>query len=360
MKYAVISDIHGNSEALKATIADAIANKCTGFIFLGDYGTDFPGIHEVLNMVRWCQQNYPTYVIKGNREEYILDYLSGKQLDWENNPTKKIIVNDANSMTREDKNFIRSLKSAEIVNLPNIGKVALAHSSNINEEIKAAIDRSEIKTILFGHSHTAGVWHSGTCDYYNPGSAGLSKDGVSSTYAIMDQKDNKVSFNIRSVNYDIEKEKELIDSSPDLSGPNAAYIAELTKMSMAVGRPMSVYFFGELFRLNATYKKAQETNSEPDYSPLEESVEKVYILLSGITIDLNKNIMPGIDMDIRRNYPFSNGTMDINNILDYELENLEINYKDVPKELISIAFANIEYYYTKEFASKYSRDKKYR
>lgn len=360
MRYAVISDIHGNSEALKATIADAIASKCTAFIFLGDYGTDFPGIHEVLNMVRWCQKNYPTYVIKGNREDYILDYLNGNKPDWENNPTKKIIMSDVASMTNEDKEFIRSLNSAEIVNLPNIGKVALSHSTNLNSEIMDAINRGEITTILFGHSHTAGVWHSGNCDYYNPGSAGLSKDNVSSTYAILEQRENRISFDIKAVDYDIEKESALIDSKPELSGLDAAYIAELTKMSMAVGRPMSVYFFGELHRLNAIYKKAQETNTEPDYSPLEENIEKVYILLSGITIDRNDNIMPGIDIDIREHYSFSNKPMDINNLRDYSVDHLEFNYNSVPSELIPIAFANIEYYYSKEFAQKYNRDKLYR
>ncbi|MDE5539790.1 MAG: metallophosphatase family protein, partial [Bacilli bacterium] len=338
MKYAVISDIHGNSEALKATIASAIENKCTGFVFLGDYGTDFPGIHEVLAMVRWCQQNYPTYVIKGNREEYILEYLNGSHPDWENNPTKKIIMSDIVSLSEEDKEFIRSLSSAAIVNLPNIGKVAISHSINLNAEIKEAINTGEIKTVLFGHSHTAGTWHSGSCDYYNPGSVGLSKDGTTSTYAILEQRENKIYFDIKVVNYDIEKENELIDSKPELSGPSAAYIAELTKMSMAVGRPMSIYFFGELHRLNAIYKKAQETNSEPDYSPLDESIEKTYILLSGISIDSNNNIMPSIDIDIRQTYPFSNNKMDINNLRDYHVDYLEFNYDSVPNELIPIAF----------------------
>ncbi len=360
MKYAVISDIHGNSEALKATIDDAITNGCNAFIFLGDYGTDFPGIHEVLNMVRWCQNNYPTYVIKGNREEYILDYINGKVPDWKNNPTKKIIVHDAEAMNEEDKSFIRNLKAAEIVNLPNIGKVALSHNSNLNAEIKEAMESGEIKNILFGHSHTAGVWHSGECDYYNPGSAGLSKDGVSSTYAIMEQREGKLSFDIKAINYDIAREEELIDSIPELSGEDGAYIAELTKMSMMVGRPMSVYYFGELFRLNNIYKKSLETNTPPDYSPLEDEVEKVYILLSGITIDLNKNIMPAIDMDIRANYPVSNNAMDINKLRDYTVDHLEFDYKDVPKELLSIAYQNIEYYYAKEFAKKYERDKMYR
>lgn len=52
MKYALISDIHGNLPALKAVINDARENKVDHFIFLGDYciGLGYP--NEVVDCIR--------------------------------------------------------------------------------------------------------------------------------------------------------------------------------------------------------------------------------------------------------------------------------------------------------------------
>ena len=36
MRFAILSDIHSNLEALKAVLADAHAQACTDFVCLGD------------------------------------------------------------------------------------------------------------------------------------------------------------------------------------------------------------------------------------------------------------------------------------------------------------------------------------
>jgi len=42
MKYAIISDIHGNSFALEAVIKDAREQAAEAYIFLGDYCSALP------------------------------------------------------------------------------------------------------------------------------------------------------------------------------------------------------------------------------------------------------------------------------------------------------------------------------
>ena len=42
MKYALISDIHGNLPALQATMADAKRRGVDCFVFLGDYIGELP------------------------------------------------------------------------------------------------------------------------------------------------------------------------------------------------------------------------------------------------------------------------------------------------------------------------------
>ena len=72
MKYACLSDIHGNIEAFNACVKDAFQKGIDGFIFLGDYVTDFPFENEVLDKIQEIEANYPCYIIKGNVdvEEY--------------------------------------------------------------------------------------------------------------------------------------------------------------------------------------------------------------------------------------------------------------------------------------------------
>ena len=54
-RFIILSDIHGNYEALKASVDDAINNyhtQISGFILLGDYTCDFLEGHEVIELIK--------------------------------------------------------------------------------------------------------------------------------------------------------------------------------------------------------------------------------------------------------------------------------------------------------------------
>ena len=74
MKFAVLSDIHGNNFALTAVIADTQKENVNDILFLGDLITDFAqGTRAVLDTV----QNLDAHVIKGNREGYMIGNSNG-------------------------------------------------------------------------------------------------------------------------------------------------------------------------------------------------------------------------------------------------------------------------------------------
>lgn len=79
IKVAVISDIHGNSVALKAVIKDAEQNNVEDYVFLGDLVNDLPFGNETLEIVR----NISNKVLKGNKEQYFIEY-DKEQYDWKN------------------------------------------------------------------------------------------------------------------------------------------------------------------------------------------------------------------------------------------------------------------------------------
>ena len=51
MKYALISDVHGNMPALQAVIADADKMDVTHFAFLGDFCVGLAYPNEVLDII---------------------------------------------------------------------------------------------------------------------------------------------------------------------------------------------------------------------------------------------------------------------------------------------------------------------
>lgn len=358
VKYAVISDVHGNSEALRATITSAISSGCNAFIFLGDYGTDFCEIHEVLEMIRWCQKNYPTYVIKGNREDYIIDYLDGKHPDWEKDPTRKALFLNISNMTDDDINYIRSLPRYICTELYGIGKVIMSHTLNLVPELQEEIDAGKVNILLFGHSHSSGNWYSSGCNIYNPGSAGLSDDRVNCTYGILDKRENKCSFEIKIVEYNLGISFELLNRNEELSGAKAGYKSELLKMSLIIGQQMTVHFLVELQRLNAIRLKALEKNVDPDYSPLDD-YETLFLQLKNVNVDQNGIYLPIFDYSFRNTFNHLTNQMLVDKPFSFGVPVFEKSFKDMPNELVDVAYKNMCIYFFKELERRREIDKSF-
>lgn len=79
MKYAVISDIHGNIDALKAVLVDATAHEVDHFVFVGDYCSYLPYPNEVVDVIRAIDNKT---IIKGNEEDYFAVYRTQDPATW--------------------------------------------------------------------------------------------------------------------------------------------------------------------------------------------------------------------------------------------------------------------------------------
>lgn len=66
MKYAIISDVHGNAHALKLALEDARRKGAEGFLFAGDYCISAPWANEVVDLIRSLPE---AYVIRGNNDD---------------------------------------------------------------------------------------------------------------------------------------------------------------------------------------------------------------------------------------------------------------------------------------------------
>ena len=68
MRYALISDIHGNLPALQAVINDAKNKGIDRYFFLGDYYLSVPYPNEVASVLRNFEH---AFIISGNEEIHI-------------------------------------------------------------------------------------------------------------------------------------------------------------------------------------------------------------------------------------------------------------------------------------------------
>lgn len=254
MKIAIISDIHGNLEALKSVFSD-IKNKGIEKIYcLGDVVAKGCHQHECLELVKEkCE-----VVIKGNCDEHF-----SSDIDLSNEPPIEISRYEWNRslLTDEDNKYLSSLPYCyEFYMSGRLIRLVHAHPERIDkfagniDSIKSlyglllpsenTVSDEKADVLVYGHIHTPYVQKIYNRYIINTGSVGNAidvfrnpeKDGnVKNTtvanYLILngnlDSKDiNDVfSFELVSIPYDIEKELEDCQDNIELD----SYSIELRK-----------------------------------------------------------------------------------------------------------------------------------
>ena len=76
MKYAVISDIHGNLSALQAVLADARRQGIIRYLFAGDYCISGPRPDECITVLREIPG---AVIIRGNEEKYLENLIGAAE-----------------------------------------------------------------------------------------------------------------------------------------------------------------------------------------------------------------------------------------------------------------------------------------
>ena len=126
VKYAIISDIHGNYHALKAVLEDAKAQGADMYLFLGDYASNFPYGNEVVEEIRKIK---PATVISGNGEGYF-SYLLGRDPQELNDEQFKPTYWGYHSLSTENLRYLVNLPETASVKDGNTN-IHLAHSMGL-------------------------------------------------------------------------------------------------------------------------------------------------------------------------------------------------------------------------------------
>lgn len=214
MKFAIISDIHGNLPALNAVIADAERKNVDKYIFVGDYCLSNPFPDECITRMK----NIPNkYMIRGNEESYLENLVGKDQSTWTDGQMQ-ISYWCYRNISAENLQYLLSLpekvefmchnvsvhishSSAHFIEYAehkewSTAKVAERYKDNyitqpiLQKEIntyfqqdeysKAKIDALAEGIYIFGHSHIQWSYQStsGKKTLINPGSCGLPLDCI--------------------------------------------------------------------------------------------------------------------------------------------------------------------------------------
>ncbi len=159
MRYAILSDIHGNLDALQAVLADA-APRTDALICLGDVVGYGPDPEPCLELVA----ERATVLVGGNHEHGVAGLLD---LDWFNDYARAALEW---TQTRLDDDHRRYLAALPL--RVDVGEATLVHASPAQPEEWDYLVSAEdgfgafagftTRLCFVGHSHRPAVWSLGS------------------------------------------------------------------------------------------------------------------------------------------------------------------------------------------------------
>lgn len=222
MKVGVISDIHSNFDALKVVLDYFNQINVDKIICLGDIIGIGNKPDETVKLLMKYQ--HKLYAVRGNHEGYLIDGLpkyihGGRAMTIEEVNNHKW---NHNMVSKEAKEFLKSLKVEEYINLDNT-KIYISHFPLSKNGKYLAIDFKEHKELeyyndidadicLFGHTHKR--YYDKKSKYIiNPGSLGCPKESGAAEAGILTIIDKDITYEQLEIKYNVDKVIEEIISS---------------------------------------------------------------------------------------------------------------------------------------------------
>lgn len=234
MKYAIISDVHGNYPALKLAIEDAIVQGADEFLFVGDYCITAPWPCEVVEMLQGMKN---ARIISGNGEKYLkrpigddgqfgITYWTKKKLSKEQTKWLLALPDEEEFMYEGVKIYMvhdsdELLKGAECRYF-STEKTALRYLGGTTRQqllmdvqndlgndkgFQELLDSLPGGVYIFAHTHVQWYLQTKKHLFINSGSCGQPLDCMEdgAAYTLLTIQDGKAFVEERRVPYDVEE-----------------------------------------------------------------------------------------------------------------------------------------------------------
>lgn len=218
MKIAVISDIHGNMDALDAVMNDITTEQCEKIFVLGDYAMAGPEPSKTVDWFFKKQFNPDFKLIQGNTDLMIADYNEELHLGLKSKAPimAEALQNDVSLLNSLQKDFLKKLPVQLEVEEAGV-KFLLVHGSPRKnnedilpdtplEEVEKMLENVDADVVLCGHTHLpCGFQTSTKKTVVNVGSVGRPfTNDPKSCYLKITVENGKTLFEHRFVDYDNE------------------------------------------------------------------------------------------------------------------------------------------------------------
>lgn len=228
MKIAVISDIHGNMEALTAVMNDIRKNECNKIFALGDYAMAGPEPSDVIQFFMRKKNNPDLHMIQGNTDLMIADFSDEiYEAVREKAPVMAAALkNDQQELNPMEKDFLKNLPIQLEIEEEGV-KFLLVHGSprRNNEDImpdtkldivEEMLENVSSDVVLCGHTHIpCGFQTRKKQTVVNAGSVGRPfTPEPKSCYLIINVEDGACVFEHRFVEYDNETASKKLEKRP--------------------------------------------------------------------------------------------------------------------------------------------------
>ncbi|MGI3099583.1 metallophosphoesterase family protein [Companilactobacillus alimentarius] len=164
-KIAVISDIHGNFNALKNVLKDSKEQGVEEYWFLGDLLMPGPGTNSILELLKSVNT---TIKLRGNWDDFLFEDILSISKQYIDEPQTTYIVELYKYVTEHlDHKYLNEMRQWPIYSKTKVGKlnILLAHNypqKNFDHELLPYADQKNFDTLLFekpydiaiyGHTH---------------------------------------------------------------------------------------------------------------------------------------------------------------------------------------------------------------
>ena len=219
---AVLSDIHSNYIALKACLSYIRKRGINTFIFLGDYLADMAYPQKTMELLRELQKDNTCYFIRGNKEDYWLNYKNNKGEPWKKGSTGALLYT-YEQLTEADFEFFESIPIVRSLSFKDLPDILVCHGSPFaanenmrpdNERTYEIMEAVKETIILCGHTHIQNeIVHNGKV-VLNGGAVGVPYGSEGKTqFMILYGEEGEWKHEFVSLEYDREKVvEELIHS----------------------------------------------------------------------------------------------------------------------------------------------------
>lgn len=224
MKIAIISDIHGNMQALEAVLADIKLEKCDKIFCLGDLAMAGPEPARVVEIIKEMNEDDNFVVIQGNTDEMIgsctLETINRVKSAF---PVMgEALEDDCKIIPKNLKDFLKKLPKQYEIKIEGL-KILLVHGSprkndeNILpdlpiEKIEEMLSATDADVVFCGHTHMpCGYQTTKNQTVVNDGSVGRPfTQNPQSCYVLAEFISGKFTVTHKFLDYDQKKASELL------------------------------------------------------------------------------------------------------------------------------------------------------